>query len=334
MHRVAVVVTEGVVPLDLAMPCDVFAFARLPGGQPAYRIRVCGMDQEVNAGPFRIRVPYRLHELRKADTIILAGITDIDVTVPAPLVRAIQRAAAAGKRVASICSGAFLLAATGLLDGRRATTHWRAAPELARRYPRISVDPSVLFVDEGQILTSAGAAAGLDLCLHLVRKDYGSAIAAEVARLSVMPLERAGGQAQFILHAPPLPDGSSLASVLQWMEANLAEELTLDDLAHKAAMSVRTFSRRFRDQAGTTPLQWLLRARVRRAQVLLETTNHSVERVAAHAGFGSVAAFREHFRRVVSTSPQLYRRAFRHKANPAPPPPPETGRARSLPRLP
>jgi transcriptional regulator GlxA family with amidase domain len=317
MHRVAIVALNGVVPFDLSIPCDVLGRVRLPGGARGYQIHVCGVAKEVDAGPFHLRVTHGLGALAKADTIILPGVEDVSLPVPEPLVRAIRKAAASGARVASICSGAFLLAATGLLDGRRATTHWLVARELSRRYPRIIVEPEVLYVDEGQVLTSAGAAAGLDLCLHLVRRDYGSAVAAETARLSVMPLERDGGQSQFIAHAPPAPEGSSLESVLRWIEENLHEELSLDAIARRAAMSVRTLSRRFREQTGTTPFQWLLRARVRRAQFLLETTNQAVERVASHVGFGSAAAFREQFRRVVATSPQSYRRAFRGRPPPS-----------------
>jgi transcriptional regulator GlxA family with amidase domain len=216
--------------------------------------------------------------------------------------------------VASICSGAFLLAATGLLDGRRATTHWLGTGELARRYPRVHVDPDVLYVDEGQVLTSAGAAAAFDLCLHLVRLDYGSAVAVDAARASVMPLERDGGQAQFITHAAPAPDGSSLAPLLVWLEENLSKALSLDRIARRAAMSIRSLNRRFREQTGTTPLQWLLRARVRRAQSLLETTTDSIEHIATTVGFGSVTALRAHFRRGVATSPQAYRRAFRNRS--------------------
>jgi transcriptional regulator GlxA family with amidase domain len=312
MHRVAIVAMDGVVPFDLATPCEVLGRARLPGGRPAYQIRVCGVTPEVDAGVVRLRTDHGLSALAKADTILLPGISDIAVAVPPALVKAVRKAAAGGARVASICSGAFVLAATGLLDGKRATTHWLAAAELARRYPRVEVDAGVLYVDEGQVLTSAGAAAGLDLCLHLVRRDYGSAVAAEAARVSVMPLERAGGQSQFIVHAAPAPDGSSLQPLLTWLEEHLQdEELALEALARQAGISVRSLSRRFREQTGTTPLQWLLRARVRRAQLLLETTNHSVERVAANAGFRSVAAFRVQFRRSVATSPQAYRRAFR-----------------------
>jgi transcriptional regulator GlxA family with amidase domain len=207
--------------------------------------------------------------------------------------------------------GAFTLAATGLLDGLRATTHWRAAAALARRYPRVAVDPDVLFVDNGQFLTSAGAAAGLDLCLHLIRRDYGAAVAADAARTAVMPLERAGGQAQFIAHPPPIPDGATLEPLLRWLDQNAHRELTLGQIAAQARLSVRTLNRRFREQTGTTPLQWLHRARLRRAQCLLETTSLPVERIAGQVGFGSPTAFRDHFRRLVGTSPHAYRRAFR-----------------------
>lgn len=332
MHRVAIVAMDGLVSFDLAMPCDLFPRVRLPDGRPGYEVRVCGVSRDVDAGAFRIQARYGLEALGKADTIILPGVVDVSAPVPERLVRAVRKAAAGGARIASICSGAFLLAATGLLDGRRATTHWLAAAELARRYPRIEVDPAVLYVDEGQVLTSAGAAAGLDLCLHLVRRDHGAAVAAEAARVSVMPLERAGGQSQFIVHAPPAPDGASLQALLGWLEKNLQDEtLTLDDLARRAATSVRSLSRRFREQTGTTPLQWLLRARVRRAQLLLETTGHSIERVAASAGFGSVAAFRVQFRRAVATSPQAYRRAFR--AAPLPKRPSSLGPAAAAHRL-
>ena len=174
----------------------------------------------------------------------------------------------------------------------------------------------MLYVDDGQVLTSAGAAAAFDLCLHMVRLDYGSAVAVSAARKAVMPLERDGGQSQFIVHAAPTPDGSSLAPLLRWLEENLHRPLSLRDLSRRAATSVRSLSRRFREQTGTTPLQWLLRARVRRAQLLLESTAHSVERVATNVGFGSATAFREHFRRVLATSPQAYRRSFRSRPAP------------------
>jgi transcriptional regulator GlxA family with amidase domain len=317
MHRVVVVAYDGVVPFDLSVPAEGFARVRLADGSPGYRLRVAGVDPLVDAGGFAISTRYDLSELRRADTVILPGVADVDAPVDPRLVRAIQRAHARGARVASICSGAFVLAATGLLDGRRATTHWLAAPELARRYPAVRVDPDVLYVDEGRILTSAGAAAGLDLCLHIIRRDLGAAVAAESARFAVMPLERTGGQSQFIRHALPASDGS-LEPLLRWMEENLHRALDLADIARRAGLSVRSLSRHFAAQTGTTPRQWLVHARVRRAQELLEATSTPVERIAEQVGFASASLLREHFRRLTSTSPKAYRRAFRREPGTSP----------------
>jgi transcriptional regulator GlxA family with amidase domain len=311
MHTVAVLALSGVVPFDLSTPCEVFGRVRLAGDRAGYDVRVCGLEKEVPAGAFTLRPRWGLRTLAKADTVVIPGVADPLAPIPKAVVRAIRSAAARGCRIASICSGAFVLAATGLLDGRRATTHWLATDQLAQRYPHIAVDPNVLYVDNGQILTSAGAAAGLDLCLHLVRRDYGAAVAADAARIAVMPLERSGGQAQFITHQPPGGDGGSLEPSMRWIQAHLHQPLTLERLAGHAAMSTRTLSRRFAEQTGTTPLQWILQARVRRAQQLLETTGHSVEQIATEVGFGSAPAFRERFNRIVGTSPQRYRRAFR-----------------------
>lgn len=312
MHIVAVLALDQVIPFDLATPIEVFSRTRLPDGRAPYRVRVCGPTRTVDAGAFVLQPPWGLDALATADTIILPGSADLD-RVPEEVLDALRAAAARGTRIASICSGAFILAATGLLDGRRATTHWVAADLLAERHPQIDVDPGVLYVDNGQLLTSAGAAAGLDLCLHLIRRDHGSAVAADAARLSVMPLEREGGQAQFIVHdQPPTPRGSRFEPVLTWMEDNCADDLSLDDIATRAGMSARSLNRRFREQTGTTPLQWLLRARIRRAQHLLEATAQPVDRIAAQVGFGSSTAFRDRFKRIVGTSPQQYRRTFRH----------------------
>ncbi len=311
MHTVAVLALDTVVPFDLATPIEVFDRTRLPGGRPGYRVVVCAERPTVTTGVFDIAVPWRLDVLADADTVIVPGVTDPGAAAPAPVLDALRAAEARGTRIASICGGAFTLAAAGLLDGRRATTHWVAAAQLAARYPRVQVDPNVLYVDNGQILTSAGAAAGLDLCLHLVRTDHGAAVAADAARLSVMPLERAGGQAQFIAHEPPAPDGTTLEPLLTWMRQNAGRDLALADIARHAGMSVRTLNRRFRDQVGTTPLRWLHRIRVHQAQHLLETTAHPVDRVATQVGFGSVTAFRDRFRRITGTSPQAYRRSFR-----------------------
>jgi transcriptional regulator GlxA family with amidase domain len=313
MHTVAVLALDQVIPFDLSAPIDTFGWARLPDGRAPYRIRVCSVSagEEVSAGLFALRAPYGLEALAEADTIILPGVADPTLPLPPGVAEALRAAAANGTRIASICVGAFVFAATGLLDGLRATTHWVAAQDLAARYPAVTVDPNVLYVDNGQFLTSAGAAAAMDMCLHMVRKDHGSAVAAHTARMSVMPLEREGGQAQFILHArPPVPTGTTMEPLFRWLEEHAEDELTLEDIAAQAGMSARTLNRRFREQTGTTPLQWLHRARVRRAQYLLETTAYPVERIAAQAGFGSPTAFRERFKRVVGTSPYAYRRAF------------------------
>jgi transcriptional regulator GlxA family with amidase domain len=312
MHTVAVLALDQVIPFDLSAPIDTFGWARLPDGREVYRVKVCSVTEEVNAGPFKVLAPYGLEALAEADTIILPGVADPTAPLPDGVTEALCAAAANGTRIASVCVGAFVFAATGLLDGQRATTHWIAAPRLAAMYPKVTVDPNVLYVDNGQFLTSAGAAAAMDMCLHMIRRDHGSAVAAHAARMSVMPLEREGGQAQFIVHdQPPAPAGATLEPLLHWLEDNCDRDLTLDEIAAQAGMSTRTLNRRFREQTGTTPLQWLHRARIRRAQYLLETTPYPVERIATQSGFGSPTAFRERFRRVVGTSPQAYRRAFR-----------------------
>ena len=307
---VAVLAFDGVVLGDLSIACEVFGLARSKNGRTPYEVRVCSESPQVESMHLALRVPWRLLSLSRADTVIVPGIENLDRPVPASVLRVLRRAADRGARLASICSGAFVLAAAGVLDGLRATTHWRAADDLARRYPNIDVDANVLYVDNGRVLTSAGAAAGFDLCIHLVRRDLGAEAAAAVARLAVMPLERAGGQAQFIKHEPPSDAPGSMAPLLTWIEQNLARDLPLSAIARRAAMSTRTLSRRFRDQIGGTPAAWITRARVRRAQRLLETTDLSIEQVAAEAGFGSAAVLRVHFGGVVGTSPLTYRRAF------------------------
>lgn len=311
MHTVAVLALDRVIPFDLSTPLEIFTRTRLPDGRPGYQVRVCAERPETDAGAFALRAPWGLDGLKGADTIIVPGTAAPATALPAAARDALRAAAEDGTRIASICTGTFHLAATGLLDGLRATTHWVAAGHLAAAHPDIEVDPDVLYVDNGQFLTSAGAAAGLDLCLHMIRRDYGSAVAADAARLSVMPLEREGGQAQFIVqnHAPT-PQGSALEPLLIWLQDNLGSELTLAEIAAHAGTSTRTLIRHFRDQTGTTPLQWLHRARIRRAQHLLETTRHSVERIGAQVGFGSPTAFRDRFKRSTGVSPNTYRRTF------------------------
>ena len=310
MHAVAVLALDGVLAFDLSTPVEVFGRVRLPDGRTPYQVRVCAPAGEVDAGVFAMRAPWGLDMLAEADTIIVPGLADPVAPIPEGVLKALQAAAESGTRIASICVGAFTLAAAGLLDGLRATTHWAAAKELSRRYSAIDVDADVLFVDNGQVPTSAGAAARLDLCLHMIRQDHGTSVAANAARIAVMPLERDGGQAQYIVYEQPGADGSSLEPLLRWMEENAHRRLTLDEIATRATMSTRTLNRRFREQTGTTPLRWLHRSRIRRAQYLLETTRHSVERIALQVGFGSPTSFRDLFKDLVGTSPRDYRRAF------------------------
>lgn len=307
----AVVAFDDVVLSDLATPHELFGLARDARGEPAYEVRVCSRQRRVRAGPLGLEVPHRLAALRRAQTVIVPGVRRPEHLPDEALLAALRDAVARGARVASICTGAFVLAAAGVLAGLRATTHWRAAPELARRHPSVQVDPDVLYVDNGQVLTSAGAAAAFDLCLHMLRCDLGAERAAAVARDAVMPLERAGGQAQFIVHEPPAADGGGLAPLLAWLEQNLKRDLSLSVLARRAHASVRTLSRHFKRQVGVTPAQWVIKARVHRAQRLLEATDLSIERVAGEVGFRSASVLREHFAELLGTSPQAYRRSFR-----------------------
>jgi transcriptional regulator GlxA family with amidase domain len=309
MHLVAILALNGVSPGDLAIPWEVFSRTRDKDGATAYDVRVCGEAPEICADAFWLRAPWTLAEAALADTVLVPGRREPAAPVAEVVLETVRAAHLRGARVASICSGAFVLAAAGLLNGRRATTHWLAAPALAAAYPSVRVDPDVLFVEERNILTSAGASAGLDLCLHMVRRDHGQAVASETARLAVAPLDRAGGQAQFIRREPPAST-ASLAPLLDWMTAHVHEPVTLEGLARRAAASPRTLTRRFRAQTGLSPLQWLRIARVRRAQDLLETTSLPIETVAFEAGFESAGALRERFRRVLGVSPLAYRGTF------------------------
>jgi len=258
-----------------------------------------------------LNAPHSLRALRHAHTIIVPGQYGNDRPVPAPVLRALQSAVARGARLASICTGAFVLAAAGLLDGKRATTHWMAADELKRLFPKVEVDPDVLYVDNGQILTSAGASAGLDLCLHMVRQDFGPSAAALAAKAAVVHLERPGGQSQFIQHFGPKDYEGSLRELLTWIEQNLATDLSVAALAERESVSIRTLHRRFDEQVGLTPSKWVLNARIRRAQELLETTTLPIEHVAGEAGFGSGTTFRDRFQQHVGVSPSSYRKSFR-----------------------
>jgi transcriptional regulator GlxA family with amidase domain len=310
-----VLALDRVVSFDLAIPGQVFGTANFMVDTPVYEIRIATparrVQTAISVGSLELHTEWGLEALDDADTIVVPGRSDPVSEPGRGVLDALRAANARGARITSVCNGAFTLAAAGLLDGRRATTHWQYAAELARRYPQITVDPAVLYVEDGNLCTSAGVAAGLDMCLNLVRNDLGAAVAANTARHVVMPPQRQGGQAQFIVHPDPGTCDNSLGDTLLWMTANLDRPLTLAEIADHAALSVRSLNRHFRAQVGTTPLQWLLQARIRYARELLETTDHSVEIVARRTGFANATAMRHHFTRHAGIAPHNYRANFR-----------------------
>ncbi|MFF5847173.1 helix-turn-helix domain-containing protein [Streptomyces massasporeus] len=312
MTTVALAATDGMLHFELSLAHEVFAAA--PAGVTAswYDLTVCG-PAAVQVGRFRLEPDAGLDRLRQADTVIVPGWADLDEEPPAQLVDAVREAHEAGARVASLCTGAFVLAAAGILDGRRATTHWAHTDVLAARHPRVEVDPDVLYVDNGSVLTSAGKAAALDLCLHLVRLDLGSSVANAVARRLVVPPHRAGGQAQFVTAPVPEQDDHPLAALFPWIIERLDQPLTVEDLARRAGMSSRHLGRHFRAVTGTTPLKWLLTQRIRHAQELLEKTDDGVDTIAAATGMGTATTLRRHFNRTVGVPPDAYRRTFRSR---------------------
>jgi transcriptional regulator GlxA family with amidase domain len=313
MASLALAVTDGMLHFELSMAYEVFEAAPDGVTVPWYDVTVCG-SAAVRVGRFRLEPDQGLDGLRHADTVIVPGWADLDVDPPAELVDAVRAAHEAGARVASLCTGAFVLAAAGLLDGKQATTHWAHTDVLAARHPRVDVDPDVLYVDNGSVLTSAGKAAAMDLCLHLVRQDHGSAVANAVARRLVVPPHRAGGQAQFVAAPVPTRDDHPLGALLPWVVERLDRPLTVEDLARQARMSSRHLGRRFRETTGTTPLQWLLTQRIRRAQELLEATDDSVDAIATATGMGTATTLRRHFNRTVGVPPDSYRRTFRARS--------------------
>ncbi|MCO5997938.1 helix-turn-helix domain-containing protein [Actinoallomurus rhizosphaericola] len=317
MHTVALAVVDGMLHFELSLAYEAFAAAPTGVADPWYGLAVCGPGA-VRAGRFRLEPDHGLDRLPYADTVIVPGWADVEEAPPADLVDAVRAAHDAGARVASLCTGAFVLAAAGLLDGRRATTHWAHTQVLAARYPRVEVDPDVLYVDNGSVLTSAGKAAAMDLCLHLIRLDHGSSVANAVARRLVVPPHRDGGQAQFVTTPVPAPGNHPLAGLFPWVMERLDRPLTVEDLARQARMSSRNLGRHFRAVTGTTPLQWLLTQRIRRAQELLENTDDGVDAIAAATGMGTATTLRRHFNRTVGVPPDTYRRTFRARTGPAP----------------
>lgn len=313
-HTVAAVVYDDLATFEFGIVAEVFGLDRPEMGLDWYRLVTCAVEPGAlrASGGLMVQADHGLDALSRADTIVLPGWTALDVAPPTVLLDALRDAASRGVRLVSLCSGAFVLAAAGLLDGRRATTHWRYVDAFRAKFPAVRLDPDVLYVDEGLILTSAGSAAGIDLLLHVVRGDFGPEAANSVARRMVVPSHRNGGQAQFIERpVPPRPDGR-LAALLDMMRDRLDEPLTIAVLAREAAMSERTFLRRFRDMTGTTPAEWLIAARLDRARQLLEGSSTSIEDVAMKAGFGSAATLRMHFRDTLGLSPRDYRLRFSH----------------------
>nr|WP_206345470.1 helix-turn-helix domain-containing protein [Streptomyces thermoviolaceus] len=314
MRNVAAVVLDGVRPFELGVVCEVFGVDRSDDGLPVYDFAVVsaeGPSLGTHAGGLSMATPYGLDRLETADLIAVpAGEEFTRRTYPPELLEALRRAVERGTRVLSVCSGVFVLGAAGLLDGRRCAVHWHHAAELARRYPRAKVEPDVLYIDEDPVITSAGTAAGIDACLHIVRKEQGPQVANKIARRMVVPPHREGGQAQYIERPLPRSRSDTVAGVLAWMEENLHREITVDQLAARAHMSPRTFARRFQQETGTTPYRWLLRQRVLLAQELLEATDQTMDMIADRTGFGTAAALRYQFQRVLGITPHAYRRAF------------------------
>lgn len=310
MPSIALAVTADVPMFEVAIPCEVFGLERPDWVDPWYSFRVCSPGDVPVGSWFRTQTPHGLDALVTADTVIVPARHSVDADPPDDLVDAVRAAHEAGARIASICTGAFVLAAAGLLDGRRAATHWMHADRLARRYPNVSVEPGILYLDDGDILTSAGTAAGIDLCLHIVRTDFGATVANDLARRLVTAPHRPGGQAQFI-PAPVPEETAGLGPVLAWALEHLDQPLTVGDLARRMNMSGRNLTRHFAATTGTTPLQWLLTQRIHRAQELLESTDTSVDRIADLTGMGTATSLRRHFHRTLGVPPDTYRRSFR-----------------------
>jgi len=307
---VAALLYDGMSPFELGIVSEVFGLPRPELGADRYELRVCAAGPVRGLGGLTLAAEHDLAVFAAADTLVLPGVSDVHGEVPGPVLDAVRQAHRRGARLVSICSGAFALAAAGVLDGRRTATHWRYAALLAERYPRVTVDADVLYLDEGDLLTSAGSAAGIDLCLHLVRRDHGSEVANEVARRLVVPPHRDGGQAQFVqLPVAPEPEDRRIAASMDHALLRLGHPLTVDELARFAGMSRRSYLRHFRLSTGTTPIRWLTGQRLRASLPLLERGT-PVEQVAVQVGLDPVT-FRTHFRAQLSTSPSGYRRTFR-----------------------
>jgi transcriptional regulator GlxA family with amidase domain len=319
-HRIAVLALDHVVGLDLGTPAQVFGAARHPGGRRRYEVSVCspGGLPVRSTGGYQVLPDHGPEIIGTADTIIVPGIHEgpslTDGTLDPAIGQALRQAYDRGARVMSICTGSFVLAAAGLLDGREATTHWAHAAQFRALHPGVRLNADVLFVDDGRVLTSAGVAAGIDLCLHVIRTDHGSEVANQAARRCVVPPWRDGGQAQYIERPLPAPADASTAATREWARQRLHEPLTLRQMAAHASMSVRTFTRRFREETGVSPARWLLQHRTDHARLLLETTDLAIDQVARRSGFGTAAALRQQLHQSIGVAPTAYRRTFRPPA--------------------
>ncbi|MEV6104043.1 helix-turn-helix domain-containing protein [Streptomyces sp. NPDC051940] len=316
-HRVAVFVRDELLPIELGSVHRIFGMSRNAAGESLYEVVTCSYAPGTvrTDADFTVNVEHGPEALAEADTVIIPASHDQEQLETRGVLDPRTADALArirpGTRIASICTGAFVLAAAGLLDGRRATTHWVSGERFARLFPQVTLDADVLYVDEGDILTSAGVASGIDLCLHMVRSDHGTAVANDVARRTVVPPHRDGGQAQFIRRPVPEPQLATTMKARAWALARLHEPIALRDLAEQESMSVRTFTRRFREEVGMSPGQWLIRQRVELARQLLEDTDRSVDQVAEDAGFGTAVSLRQHLQAALGVSPSAYRRTFR-----------------------
>jgi transcriptional regulator GlxA family with amidase domain len=316
-HRVAVLALRGVVAFELATPSRIFGSAQEVHEPPLYDIRTCTVDGgPVQTGSdYRVCVDHGPELLAEADTVVVPASRETGTIFTHGRQSADVAAALArvrpGTRMVSICTGAFVLAAAGLLDGRPATTHWRYSDQFRRLFPQVKLDPDVLFTDDGDVLTSGGVAAGVDLCLHILRRDHGARVANRAARHCLVPPWREGGQAQFVDLPVPDPGDQGTAPARAWALQRLGEPLSLSELAARAGMSVRTFTRRFREETGLSPVQWMVRQRSYRARELLESTDLTVDRIAAEAGFGTAASMRRHLQETLGVAPSSYRKTFR-----------------------
>lgn len=311
-HKVVALAYDQLCTFEFGCTVELFALPRPELKVPWYEFGVCAAERGAlrAAGGLEVRVPHGLKLLDSADTIVIPGWHDIDVSPSAALLAKLRAAYERGARLCSICSGVFVLAAAGLLDGRRATTHWRYVERLRERYPHIRVEPNALYVDEGRLLTSAGSAAGLDMLLHLVRRDHGPKVANEVARRLVIAPHREGGQAQFVPRPVAADERGRLARLMDFIRAHLGEAHTLRSLAKRAAMSPRTLQREFAAATGQAPYEWLVGERIERAKELLETTRLPAQGIAARVGMGSAESLRHHFRQRLGTTPAQYRQRF------------------------